>query len=106
MHEKPRPASTSRRRARRAHSASCLCSTTPTPARVQQDPPIPSAAPQTGTFALSTLGIMHFAAIGKEHWAIGTFWRMVSRRLRDTGQVSRGGPERPAALFRRTGRRS
>ena len=78
----------------------------PDPARVQQDPPIPSAAPQTGTFALSTLGIMHFAAIGKAHWAIGTFWRMVSRRLRDTGQVSRGGPGRPAALFRRTGRRS
>jgi hypothetical protein len=74
----------------------CECSKTPDPERFID----------TDTPTLSALGVVHFAVIGKEHRAIGTFRRTRSRQLPDTGQSSGGGPGMPAALTGRTGSRS
>jgi ADP-ribose pyrophosphatase YjhB (NUDIX family) len=67
-----------------------------------RETPDPERFLDTETFTLSELGVVHFAVLGKEHWAIDTFRRKMSRQLRDTGEVTRGGPGRPAALFRRS----
>jgi len=69
--------------------------------REYRETPDPERFLDTDTFTLSELGAVHFAVLGKEHWAIDTFRRNMSRQLRDTGEISRGGPGRPAALFRR-----
>ncbi|MFM8897063.1 MAG: NUDIX hydrolase [Actinomycetales bacterium] len=69
--------------------------------REYRQTPDPERFLDADTFTLSELGAVHFAVLGKEHWAIDTFRRKMSRPLRDTGKVSRGGPGRPAALFRR-----
>lgn len=78
----------------------CECSTTPDTERfIHADTP-----------TVSALGVvhfaLHFAVIGKEHWAIGAFRRTRSRQLPDTGQSSGGGPGMPAALTGRSGSRS
>lgn len=52
-------------------------------------------------FTLSELATVHFAVLGTEHWAIDTFRRKMSRQLRETGEVTSGGPGRPAAIYRR-----
>jgi ADP-ribose pyrophosphatase YjhB (NUDIX family) len=72
--------------------------------RAYRETPDPERFLDTDTFTLSELGVVHFAVLGKEHWAIDTFRRKMSRQLRDTGEVTRGGPGRPAALFRRSKR--
>ena len=70
--------------------------------REYRETPDPERFLDTDTFTLSELGVVHFAVLGKEHWAIDTFRRKMSRQLRETGEVTRGGPGRPAALFRRS----
>lgn len=52
-------------------------------------------------FTLSELAEVHFAILGEDHWAIDTFRRKMSRQLRETGELRRTAPGRPAALFRR-----
>ena len=64
--------------------------------------PDPERVLATDTFTLSELGVVHFAVLGKENWAIDTFRRKMSRQLRETSAEKRGGPGRPAALFRRS----
>ena len=66
-----------------------------------RDVPDPERFIDADTFTLSELADVHFAILGKEHWAIDTFRRKMSRQLRETGEVSRGGPGRPAAVFQR-----
>jgi len=65
------------------------------------DKPDPERFIEADTFTLTDLGEVHFAVLGKEHWAIDTFRRKMSRQLRETDQYSRGGPGRPATLYRR-----
>ncbi len=67
-----------------------------------RETPDPERFLDADTFTLSELGVVHFAVLGKEHWAIDTFRRKMSRQLRETGEVTRGGPGRPAALYRRS----
>jgi ADP-ribose pyrophosphatase YjhB (NUDIX family) len=69
--------------------------------REYRETPDPERFLDTDTFTLSELGVVHFAVLGKDHWAIDTFRRKMSRQLRATSQEKRGGPGRPAALFRR-----
>lgn len=69
--------------------------------REYRQTPDPERFLDVDAFTLSELADVHFAVLGKEHWAIDTFRRKMSRQLRDTGEVTRGGPGRPAALFRR-----
>jgi ADP-ribose pyrophosphatase YjhB (NUDIX family) len=66
-----------------------------------RETPDPEHFIEADAFTLSDLADVHFAVLGKEHWAIDTFRRKMSRQLRETGEVTRGGPGRPAALFRR-----
>ena len=66
-----------------------------------RETPDPEHFIEADSFTLSDLADVHFAVLGKEHWAIDTFRRKMSRQLRETGEVTRGGPGRPAALFRR-----
>ena len=53
-------------------------------------------------FTLSELARVHFAVLGEEHWKVDTFRRKMQRHLQDTGELTSGGPGRPAALYRRT----
>lgn len=69
-----------------------------------RDTPDPEGFLDRDTFTLSELADVHFAVLGKEHWAIDTFRRKMSRQLRETGEQVRGGPGRPAAVFRRRSR--
>ena len=69
--------------------------------REYRETPDPERFLDADTFTLSELGVVHFAVLGKDHWAIDTFRRKMSRQLRDTTAARRGGPGRPAALFRR-----
>jgi 8-oxo-dGTP diphosphatase len=69
--------------------------------REYRDTPDPERFLDRDDFTLSELAVVHFAVLGADHWAIDTFRRKMSRQLRDTGEVTRGGPGRPAALFRR-----
>ena len=66
-----------------------------------RETPDPEHFIEADAFTLSDLADVHFAVLGKEHWAIDTFRRKMSRQLRETGEVTKGGPGRPAALFRR-----
>lgn len=66
-----------------------------------RETPDPEHFIEDDAFTLSELADVHFAVLGKEHWAIDTFRRKMSRQLRETGELTRGGPGRPAALFRR-----
>lgn len=66
-----------------------------------RETPDPERFLDTDTFTLSELADIHFGVLGKEHWAIDTFRRKMARQLKDTGQVTKGGPGRPAAVFRR-----
>jgi 8-oxo-dGTP diphosphatase len=66
-----------------------------------RDVPDPERFIDSSTFTLSELADVHFAILGKEHWAIDTFRRKMSRQLSDTGEMTHGGPGRPATLFRR-----
>ena len=66
-----------------------------------RDVPDPERFLDSSTFTLSELADVHFAILGKEHWAIDTFRRKMSRQLIETDEMTRGGPGRPAALFRR-----
>jgi len=63
--------------------------------------PDPERFIEAPAFTLSDLASVHFAILSKEHWAIDTFRRKMSRQLRETGEVTRGGPGRPAALYQR-----
>jgi hypothetical protein len=54
-------------------------------------------------FTLSDLGVVHFAVLGSDHWAVDTFRRKMSRQLRATGALTSGGLGRPAAVYRRSG---
>jgi ADP-ribose pyrophosphatase YjhB (NUDIX family) len=67
------------------------------------DRPDPERFIEADAFTLTELGEVHFAVLGKEHWSIDTFRRKMSRQLRETNELSRGGPGRPAALYRRRG---
>ena len=67
------------------------------------DKPDPERFIEADAFTLTELGEVHFAVLGKEHWSIDTFRRKMSRQLRETKELSRGGPGRPAALYRRRG---
>jgi ADP-ribose pyrophosphatase YjhB (NUDIX family) len=69
--------------------------------RMYRDVPDPERFLDRDTFTLSELADVHFAVLGKENWAIDTFRRKMQRQLLETGEVVRGGPGRPAALFRR-----
>ena len=71
-----------------------------------RDTPDPEHFIDADTFTLSELGLVHFAVLGREHWAIDTFRRKMARQLHDTGEVTRGGPGRPAAIYRRPRPRS
>lgn len=66
-----------------------------------RDTPDPERFLDRNTFTLSELADVHFPILGKEHWAIDTFRRKMARQLKDTGDVVRGGPGRPAAVYRR-----
>jgi len=44
---------------------------------------------------------VHFAILGKGHWAVDTFRRKMSKQLLEPGELTHGGPGRPADLFRR-----
>ena len=66
-----------------------------------RETPDPEHFIEADAFTLSDLADVHFAVLGTEHWAIDTFRRKMSRQLRETGEVTRGGPGRPAALFQR-----
>ena len=70
--------------------------------REYRETPDPERFLETDTFTLSELGVVHFAVLGKENWAIDTFRRKMSRQLRETSVEKRGGPGRPATLFRRS----
>jgi 8-oxo-dGTP diphosphatase len=72
--------------------------------REYRETPDPERFLDREEFTLSELSVVHFAVLGSDHWAIDTFRRKMSRQLRDTGEVTRGGPGRPAALFRRPNR--
>lgn len=63
--------------------------------------PDPEQFIEADAFTLSELADVHMAILGKENWAIDTFRRKMSRQLRETGEFTRGGPGRPAGLFRR-----
>ena len=63
--------------------------------------PDPERLIDRDTFTLSELSEVHFAVLGTEQWPIDTFRRKMSRQLRETGEVVRRGPGRPAALFQR-----
>ena len=82
----------------------------PRPLREHSTTPDPERFIDTDAPTLSALGVvhfaLHFAVIGKEHWAIGAFRRTWFRQLPDTGQAPCGGPGMPASLTGRTGSRS
>jgi len=63
--------------------------------------PDPERIIDRDTFTLSDLAEVHFAVLGTDEWPIDTFRRKMSRQLRETGEVVRRGPGRPAALFQR-----
>ena len=63
--------------------------------------PDPERFIEADTFTLSELADVHFAILGKDHWAIDTFRRRMSRQLHETGELTKGGQGRPAAIFRR-----
>lgn len=63
--------------------------------------PDPERIIDRDAFTLSELAEVHFAVLGTDDWPIDTFRRKMSRQLRETGDVVRRGPGRPAALFER-----
>lgn len=69
--------------------------------RLYRASPDPERIIEKPTFTLSELAAVHAAVLGDERDAIDTFRRRMQRQLRETSRVERGGPGRPAALYRR-----
>jgi 8-oxo-dGTP diphosphatase len=65
--------------------------------------PDPEGLLTDGTFTLSALHSLHLAVVDAE-WQIDTFRRRMLPFLEDTGDVTAGGPGRPATLYRRVTR--